>query len=184
MTLDQREAQFLDLSQGGNEGAASALFALGALRYDKLSNRRGAITAWQEYVDRFPHGALLGDVHVALFEALLADNAPADAVSHGEAALASNLSSLRRQKLRLEVAEVLLLTLNEAAKAKGHLLQLVGRTGPVGERATFLLATAYAQLDEHQLAHETVKTYLERYPEGRYRKQAEEALDPINAEEN
>jgi len=176
MALTQREEQFASLGRGGDENAESALFSLGALRYDRLNDRQGAISAWEECLQRFPQGVLKGEVHAALFDALVVDLRPAEAVQHGEAALEEIRIESRRRKLRLNLAEVLLLHLDEAARARAHLEPLTDGTDIISERATFLLAGSLERLGDIQAARATVKAYLARFPDGSYRKEAQDAL--------
>jgi hypothetical protein len=184
VSLSQREVHYQELSNGSDESAANALFSLGALRYDKLEDPHGAIAAWRKYLDRFLRGPLVGDVQASLFQALLAQEKALDAVEHGESALTSIRSGTRHRKLRLDVAEVFLLTLNDAERAHGHLIQLIETTDKTGERATYLLASAYAAMGDFDAARAMLETYLERYPNGHYRKQATQSLDSDSTQKN
>ncbi len=176
LALHEREQQLLALSRGADESAGSALFALGALRHDALGSTRAAIEAWQDYVRRFPRGALVGEAHAALFEAFIAIERPSDGIAHVEAALPLIAAGPRRRALRLAAAELLHLDLDEARRAVEHYRLLLDGRDARGERASFLIASAYQHSGANEEARAALETYLARYPHGRYRAQALEAL--------
>ncbi len=176
-SLSEQERRLMALARGTGAGAANALFSLGALRYDILGDADGAVSAWEEYLKRFPGGSFTGEAHLALFDALRAGKRSAEAVEHGRAALERIKDTVRKRELVLGLAEILHLQLGKFENALDLYRQVVGGSDPVADRAGYLIVDCHLKMKSLDKARKALEEYLRRFPSGRYRGQAECALN-------
>lgn len=162
-----RERRLTELARGGSPEAATALFALAALRYDVTGDRAGAIRAWSEYVARFPEGPLVGDARAQLFEALLAEGSVDAAVVQGREAW-TRASGAERGRLALRLAETLHRRQSRPDVAIPMYEQLVADGGPEADRAAYLVIDALQRAGRTADAHAALDRYLAIFPTGAY----------------
>lgn len=168
-TPRERELRLQALSRGDAPEAATALYALAALRFDVMGDRRGAVQAWSDYVARFPEGPLAADALRQLFEALLAAGDAEAALALGRRAVAQ-ASSPERERVALRLAETLHRRLARPEEAVVVYRQLVedGGASPEADRAAYLLIDALQRAGRTADAHDALDAYLQRFPAGVY----------------
>ncbi len=180
--LAEQEQRLKLLSEDDGETGANALFALGALRYDLLDKPRSAQRAWEAYLKRFPDGAMVGEVQLALFEHFRTQGDDSRAVSHGEKALLVLGDSRRAAELRLAMGRVFHLRLKEPREAIPHYRVVSRRTDRIGDQTSYLLIDCYQQLGTPEKVRDAIRDYLKRFPKGTHRAQVEAAMKKHEAE--
>ncbi len=150
-----------------------ALYALGRLAQRRLHDVGRARAAFDRYRARYPHGALLPEVDLAILEIEVETHARTDALADSTRFLTAHPASER-------VVEVHLLRgnlLRDAGRCKEALADYSAvSAGPLADDALYSTAYCQRELGDRLAAARTLRDYLARFPNGAHRSEAEQAL--------
>lgn len=159
----------------GLPGSEKALYEMGRLRMRYLSDPRGAVDAFEEYRSRFPRGTFTSEVELNLIEALLAIPSLDEASEAIDRFLAAHPRSERRSEL-LILRGNLRRQQGDCSGALADYDRVIARNDRHGDDALYFSAHCEKQGGRLEAARATFTRYLERFPTGRHRDEAEAAL--------
>ncbi|MHB8875436.1 MAG: tetratricopeptide repeat protein, partial [Myxococcaceae bacterium] len=167
-------ALFDALSRGEGARAEAALYEAGRLRLRNLGDPAGALEAFSRYRGRFGGGALVQEVALSTIEAHLARSEQDAALRELDTFMVDYPESERRDDLRF-IRGNLRRERGECQAAAGDYLLLLDDPKR-GEDALFFAAGCERKNGDLEGARRHLRAYLERYPAGVHRAEAERAL--------
>lgn len=163
------------VAAGGRAKAELSLYEVGRLKKRYLGDSRGAASAFADYGRRYPEGALAPDADLSLIESLVASAAYGEARAAMDRFLLARPDSERRAEVRLLRAN-LLRDRGDCRAARADYEAVAAGSGPETDDALFHAAGCDRELGDTEAARDRLRRYLERFPAGRHRAEAERAL--------
>ncbi len=161
------------LSSGGGPGADIALYELANVRQHHLDDFAGAHAALQRYRTTYPQGALVQEAEISMIELELARPDPSAALSHIDQFLSTYPGSERASEVHWLRGNLL----RENGDFSGALESYRRvQSGAREEEALYFRAVCQQQLGQTDLAAETLRTYLQRFPAASHAADAQRAL--------
>lgn len=149
-------------AQGSNLEAERALFAVARIKQSELGDLPGAYAALKAYRNRFPDGALRGEIDFALVDLLPKLGRHKEALAESEALLQTPWGRARTSELRLLRARMALDHLSDCATAIREYSFIKSEFGPSGDEATLRTAECQERLGDIESAKATYQGYLAR----------------------
>jgi hypothetical protein len=165
---------------GATLDAERAVVALARLKEERLHDPAGALRLLRTYRQRFPEGALRGEVDFALVALLPKVGLAREALVESEALLNTAWGRARTSELRLlrgRLAQDMLGDCNLALKELGF---VKNEFGPTGDEAMFRSAQCLERVGERDAAKSTYQKYLSR-TSARNASEANERLRALDA---
>jgi len=170
------EAAAKELARAADEDprhADIALYALGRLAQRRLHDGPRARAAFNRYRARYPQGALLPEVDLAILEIEVDTHAQADALADSARFLAAHPTSERIDEVHLLRGNLL----RDAGACQDALVEYAKvRTAPFTDHALYSTAYCQRKLGDRAAAGATLRDYLTRFPSGAHRAEAQQAL--------
>ena len=179
-----REAATLlqELARRGGDRGALALYELGEISRRHLRDPRGAAAAFAAYVAQYPEGPLVQEARLGLIESHLDGRALDLAAGAIAAFLAAHPGSERREEIRLLQAH-LIRERDGCRRAVEYYERLASRAGPGAAsadprgEALYFAAACLREAGRGGEARRQLERYLALFPDGRHRREVEQALD-------
>ncbi|MGC4066765.1 MAG: hypothetical protein QM784_19440 [Polyangiaceae bacterium] len=149
-------------TNGATLDAERAVVALARLKEERLHDPAGALRLLRTYRQRFPEGALRGEVDFALVALLPKVGLAREALSESETLLNTAWGRARSSELRLlrgRLAQDMLGDWNLALKELGF---VKNEFGPTGDEAMFRTAQCLERVGEPDAAKSAYQKYLSR----------------------
>jgi ferric-dicitrate binding protein FerR (iron transport regulator)/outer membrane protein assembly factor BamD (BamD/ComL family) len=171
------EAASLYAQLGSREGphAESALYELARVQARFLEQPAAALAAIDEHRRRFPNGALAQEAALTAVELRLSLGGPSEPALHEMDAFLARFGQGERAPEVRWLRASLLVERGDCGRARPDLLSLAA-AGPRAEPAVFALASCARAAGELDEARARLEEYLRRFPQGRRRAEAEDAL--------
>ncbi len=159
-------AELARAPQSDPKYADLALYSLGRLYQHRLNNPSGALEAFRSYRSRYPQGALLPEVDLAVLEIEAQSGDRKAALAESVRFLASHPASERTGEVHRLRGDLL----SEAGECRVALGEYAQVSAPAfAEAALYGTARCQRKLGNPSAAEETLRTYLERFPAGAHR---------------
>lgn len=168
------------LSRGDRLQAEVALLELARLRAERLGDARGALGTLEEHRRRFPHGALRGEVDLAIVRALVRLGQTSEALSQSATLLAKPWGRAVASELHFTRGRLYEERLGDCARAVSEYVALLGERGAAAEEAELRRARCLAQLGRREDARQALERYLKR-GYALFRDQARQQLAQLDA---
>jgi TolA-binding protein len=153
--------------------AELALVELGRLAQRRLNDPDRALAAFRQYRQEYPQGALLAEVDFSVLEIAMSRGDKAATLAETEHFLAAHPDSPRVVEIRMLRANQLR-DLGHYEKALADYLALSDSTA--ADDAVYSAAYCELKLGDPARAAATLRSYLQRFPEGAHRSEARSAL--------
>jgi hypothetical protein len=147
---------------GASLDAERAVVALARLKEERLHDPAGALRLLRTYRQRFPEGALRGEVDFALVALLPKVGLTRDALAESEALLNTAWGRARSSELRLLRGRLAQDQLGDCSLAMKELGFVKNEFGPTGDEAMFRTAQCLERTGEHESAKSAYQKYLSR----------------------
>lgn len=164
------------VGRGSGLAAEAALFEVARLTAKTEPER--ALAALAEHRDRFPGGALRGEVAELQIRLLYELRRDTEALVESERALSTSWGRVLSSPLHLLRGKIYDERLSDCASAVTEYVALVGEAGADGDEAEFRRAACLERLGRASEAATAYGTYLRR-PDARRRTTASERLDAL-----
>ena len=150
-----------------------ALYALGRLFQHRLNNPHGALAAFERYRSRYPQGALMPEVDLAVLEIEVQTGDRKDALAESIRFLASHPASERTDEVRLLRGNLL----REGGDCRMALGEYAEVTAPAfSEAALYGTARCQLRLGDAAAARDALRAYQKRFPAGAHRDEVQREL--------
>ena len=171
----ERERCLWQQAGGSDLAAQNALYLLGVLARDRQNDGPAALSIWRAYEHRFPKGVLAVETRWSIFEELVAEHRFDEALSSSEELIKQHGDFFRVGELHLRRAEILRDTLGRPADAEAEYQNLLSTESRAALRdeALFGLGVSQERLNQSTAAQATFRRYLNEFPTGKHRAQAE-----------
>jgi hypothetical protein len=150
------------VSRGVGLSAEVSLHEVGRLELSSRRNPAAALRAFQSYRERYPSGALRGEVDYGVVRALADLGRFEEALVESEALLAKASGRSIAKELHLLRGRLYERKLHDCEKAVTEYVALVGDTGDAGDEAELGRARCLEALDRRTDAITAYKQYLRR----------------------
>ena len=167
-----RHAQRSDL------GAQSALYLLGTQAHDRGEGTL-ALSIWQTYLRRFPHGVLVVETQLAVFDELIDERSYSEAVALSEQLERAAPTYFRLSEVEIRRGDLLAQELGrpvEAEQAYRRALHMESRPF-LRERALYALGSCQEKLGKTAEARGSWAAYLREFPQGSHAMELAGRLD-------
>jgi tetratricopeptide (TPR) repeat protein len=165
---------------GQNLSAEVALYELARLRRDMLGEPASALSALDDYTQRFPRGYLSGEVLFSRLELLLKLGRSAEVLRASDELLASASGKERALEIHFLRGNVFAHSLADPASAAREYAQAALAPGRVGDDAAYLAAVNLDASGDATSASAAFERYLKRSG-GRHQAEAEARLNTLRA---
>jgi len=150
-----------------------ATYALGRVAQRHLHDAARARDAFDLYRARYPHGALIAEVDLAILELEVDAHRDAAALADSQRFLAMHPGSERVDEVRLLRGNLL----RDGDRCREALDEYATiRTPPFSDHALYSTAYCQRKLGDRLAAAATLRSYLTRFPNGAHRAEAQQAL--------
>lgn len=149
-------------SQGTSLDAERALYELARLKQGALRDPAGAVTILKTYRQRYPQGALRGEVDFALVELLPKVGQAVEALVESERLLGTAWGRARSSELKLVRGRIEQDKLGDCEKTLNELNPIKNEFGPIGNEATLRTAECFERTGDNSSAITTYRDYLMR----------------------
>jgi tetratricopeptide (TPR) repeat protein len=167
------------LAKGAGPASENAAYEVGKILRDRMAQPTAAVTAWRRYRDAHPAGVLRVEADVSIIETLARAGESAGALAEANDFLRNHPDSERRGEIA-RVAGDLYRTRGEYRRAvTAYQLALnapSARSRDDAEPAMFHRAECLVRLGDPS-GTEAARAYLQKWPTGRFRAEAERLLE-------
>ncbi|HVZ73878.1 MAG TPA: FecR family protein [Polyangia bacterium] len=167
------------LAKQGGPAGENAAYEVGKLLRDRMGQPTAAVTAWRRYRADHPDGILRVETDVSIIETLVHAGDTGGALVEASAFLRDHADSERRAEIARVAGDLYRVRgdLERAVAAYDASLAAAKPNQPAheAEAATFHRAECLVQLGDAR-GDEAARAYLHRWPDGRYRADAERLL--------
>jgi hypothetical protein len=153
---------FRNLSRGSGVEAEVALYEAARLNADKLSDPARALELSEEYVRRFPGGALRGEIAWLRVRSLRAAGRLDDAFSESERLLNTKAGRALSRDIHWLRGVAYQDERNDCERAASEFVSLIGEPGARGDEAELRRAGCLEQLGRNADARKAYEQYLKR----------------------
>ena len=151
-----------------------ALYALGRLAQHQLHDSSRALSAFRRYRAQYPGGVLLPEVDIAILEIEVGGHQPEAALTDSTRFLVAHPTSERTEEVHLLRGNLL----RDGGRFREALTDYAAiQAGALADEAVYSTAYCQRKLGDLASATTTLHEYLERFPTGPHRLEAEEAIE-------
>jgi FecR protein/Tetratricopeptide repeat len=173
-------ALYRSVAQRGGPAAENAAYEIGKILRDNLGQPAGAVAAWRRYRAEHPNGLLRVETDVSIIETLVHAGDASGALAEANEFIRNHPDSERRAEIA-RIAGDLYRTRADYKRAVTAYQTALASPLPrdAAEPATFHRAECLVRLGD-PMGPEAARTYLRRWPNGRFRTEAERLLESSN----